>query len=78
MNIRAKNEKKFEHWEELPGGGPRYRQEVAGQTGWKAIYLKEVDDRETTVSFWQEINDDEGRLVEIHEKYPVDRGHREV
>jgi len=75
VSIRVKNERKFEHWEGLPGGGRRYWQEIAGQAGWKAVYLKEVDDQETTVRFWQEIYDDNGHLVEIHEKYPVDRGH---
>jgi len=28
--------------------------------------------------FWQEIYDDTGRLVEIHEKFPVDKGHQKV
>jgi hypothetical protein len=36
--------------------------------GWLARYLKEVDADETTVRFWQEIYDDTGRLVEIHEE----------
>jgi hypothetical protein len=40
--------------------------------------LKEVDARETTIRFWQEIYDEQGKLVEIHEKYPVDKGHQEV
>ena len=31
-----------------------------------------------TVRFWQEIYDDTGKLVEIHEKYPADQGHRKV
>ena len=33
---------------------------------------------EITVRFWQEIYDDQGTLVEIHEKYPVDKGHRKL
>jgi hypothetical protein len=37
-----------------------------------------VDASETTVRFWQEIYDDTGRLVETHEKFPVDKGHRKV
>jgi len=40
--------------------------------------LKEVDINEETVRVWQEIYDDHGTLVEIHEKYPVDKGHRQV
>ena len=33
---------------------------------------------ETTLRFWQEIYDDQGRLVEIHEKFPVDKGHQKA
>lgn len=40
--------------------------------------LKEVDAEDTTLRFWQEIFDDQGRLVEIHEKYPIDTGHRKA
>ena len=43
-----------------------------------ARYLKEVDASETTLRFWQEIYDDQNRLVEVHEKYPVDKGHRKL
>jgi hypothetical protein len=41
-------------------------------------YLKEADATEETVKFWQEIYDENGRLVEIHQKYSVDKGHRKV
>jgi len=78
MSTRSQNERKFENWDELPGGGRRYWLDVAGRLGWRARYLKEVDASETTVRFWQEVYDDQGRLVEIHEKYPVDKGHRKV
>jgi len=37
-----------------------------------------VDATEKIVKFWQEIYDTGGQLVEIHEKYPVDTGHRKV
>ena len=57
-----------------PGGGRRYWLDVSGRLGWLARYLKGVDAQETTLLFWQEIYDDQGNLVEIHEKYPVDRG----
>jgi len=43
-----------------------------------AAYCKEVDRQENTVRFWQEIFDETGRLREIHEKFPVDRGHQNV
>jgi len=46
--------------------------------GWKAKYLKIVDQEEITLSFWQEIYDDTGLLVEIHEKYPIDKGHKKI
>jgi hypothetical protein len=78
MSTRSQNERKFSHWDELPGGGRRYRLDVLGKLGWLARYLKEVDANETTVRFWQEIYDDRGRLVETHEKFPVDKGHRKV
>ncbi len=78
MSTRAQNEKKFGHWEELPGGGRRYRLDVTGRLGWRARYFKDVDANETTVRFWQEIYDDTGKLAEIHEKFPVDKGHKKV
>ncbi|MBI4568613.1 MAG: hypothetical protein HY719_09465 [Planctomycetes bacterium] len=78
MSTRAQNERKFGQWDELPGGGRRYRLDVAGRLGWTARYFKEVDADETTLRFWQEVYDDQGRLVEVHEKYPVDRGHQNV
>jgi hypothetical protein len=75
---RRENERKFGTWEELPGGGRRYFYEVQGRYGWKARYVKEVDASETTVKFYQEIYDERGDLVEVHEKYPVDRDHRKL
>ena len=55
-----------------------YWLDVLGRLGWRARYLKEVDAQETTLRFWQEIYDHQEKLVEIHEKYPVDRGHQKV
>ena len=78
MSTRAQNEKKFGAWDELPGGGRRYRLDVTGRLGWRARYLKEVDAGEKITRFWQEVFDGSGQLVEIHEKYPVDTGHRKV
>jgi hypothetical protein len=37
-----------------------------------------VDAEENTRRFWQEIYDEKGRLVEIHEKFPVDKGHQRL
>ena len=75
---RRQNEKKFGAWDELPDGGRRYFFEVQGRHGWSACYVKEVDASERTMKFYQEIYDEEGRLVEIHEKYPVNKGHIKV
>jgi hypothetical protein len=73
---RAQNETKFPAWDELLGGGRRYWFDVAGRSGWLARYVKEVDGPETTVRFCQEVYDQEGRLREVHQKYPVDLGHQ--
>ena len=78
MSARAQNETKFGQWQDLPDGSRLYSREVAGRHGWRARYLKLVDQTETTLRFWQEIYDDQNRLVETHEKYPVDTGHRKV
>jgi hypothetical protein len=78
MNTRAQNEKKFRHWNELPEGGRCYWLDVVGRLGWRARYFKEVDAQEVTLRFWQEIYDDKGKLTEVHEKYPVDKGHQKV
>ncbi|HEY3854752.1 MAG TPA: hypothetical protein VGO67_10200 [Verrucomicrobiae bacterium] len=78
MSTREQNERKFGQWDELQRGGRRYRLDVLGRSGWLARYLKEVNAEETTLRFWQEIYDSEGRLVEIHEKFPVDKGHQKV
>ena len=78
MSTREQNEKKFRNWDELAEGGRRYWLDVVGRLGWRARYLKDVDDAETTLRFWQEIYDDHANLVEVHEKYPVDKGHQKV
>jgi len=78
MSTRWQNESKFPHWEDLPGGGRRYWIDIEGRQGWRARYLKEVDAAELTLRFWQEIYDEQGRLAEIHHKFPVDEGHRKA
>ncbi len=75
---RRINEKKFTNSENLPGGGRKYFLEIKGRHGWKARYVKEVDANEETIKFFQEVYDDKGNLIEIHEKFPVDKGHRKV
>lgn len=71
-----KNRRKFGNWEELPDGGRRYWYEVKGRVGWSARYIKEVNAKEETVRFYQEIRNEKGELFEIHEKYPEDKGHQ--
>jgi hypothetical protein len=78
MASRESNERKFGQWRESAGGGRCYWLDVPGHHGWLARYLKEVDASDTTVRFWQEIYDDTGKLVEIHEKFPVDHGHQRL
>ena len=78
MASRKQNERKFPNRVNLPSGGRRYWLEVKGRSGWFARYVKEVDAREKTIRFYQEIYSKEGVLVEIHEKYPVDKGHQKV
>ena len=75
---RRANELKFGAWDDLAHGGRRYHCTVAGRSGWTARYVKEVDASEQTLRFYQEIFDEKGMLFEIHEKYPVDKGHRKV
>jgi hypothetical protein len=75
---RRLNEKKFPDWEELPGIGRRYWLNVQGRHGWKARYIKEVDRHEETIRFYQEIYDSDGNLIDIHDKFPVDKGHKKL
>ena len=75
---RRANERKFANWQETASGGRRYWYDVPGRGGWRGRYVKEVDAEENTIRFCQEIYDESGELVEIHEKYPVDRGHRRL
>jgi hypothetical protein len=76
MGTRAANERKFGNWVELRDGGRRYWSTLSVK--WVGGRGKEVDGRESTVRFWQEIYDDKGVHVEIHQKYPVDLGHQKI
>ena len=75
---RSKNERKYENWQELSNGGRRYWLNADGRFGWVARYIKEVDADEKTIRFHQEIYNEKGELVEIHQKYPEDKGHQKV
>lgn len=78
INKRHENEKKFSNYEDLPDGSRRYWFEIAGRLGWKARYVKVVDQNEVTISFRQEIYNENEILVELHEKYPIDNGHIKI
>jgi len=78
VSTREQNEKKFRYWETLANGSRRYWFDVVGRQGWTARYVKEVDSKEATVRFYQEIYDTEGKLIETHQKYPEDMGHRKA
>lgn len=72
---RLLNERKFPNWRVLPDNGREYWIDIHGKHGWRARYIKEVNEIEETLRFYQEIYDDKGNLIEIHEKFPVDKGH---
>jgi hypothetical protein len=46
--------------------------------GYNRRYVKIVDADEKTLSFAQEIYDAKGKLIEIHQKFPEDKGHQRV
>ena len=51
---------------------------MTGRNKGKARYVKEVDRNEITIAFWQEIFDEYGTMIEIHEKFPIDKGHKKI
>ncbi len=75
---RKSNENKFTKWKKLEGGGRRYFYEIKGRYGWKARYVKEVDASENTLKFYQEVYNEKGELIEVHEKYPKEHGHKKI
>ncbi len=76
-NKRRKNEIDFDSWIEKENGRI-YSFEIEGKFGWKAKYFKEVNSEEITIRFWQEVYDENNILKEVHEKYPVDKGHLKI
>ncbi|MBN1284127.1 MAG: hypothetical protein JXB47_01875 [Anaerolineae bacterium] len=78
MATRSQNEHDFPNWEELSGGGRRYWVDRPGRMRGFARYVKVVDADEVTISIVQEIYDVQGRLIERHQKYPVDTGHQVI
>lgn len=78
INKRQQNERKFPNWEELSNGSRKYWFEIQGRIGWRAKYIKIVDENDLTLTFCQEIYNEKGILVEVHEKFPVDKGHIKI
>jgi hypothetical protein len=78
MATRKQNQRKFPNWQELENGGRRYWYDVLRDDGFVIRYVKIVDADEVTTGIIQELYDAFGKLVSIHEKYPIDRGHRYV
>lgn len=75
---RQSNERRFPNWTNLEDGGRMYSYERIGKSQYTVRYVKIVDKNERTLSFYQEILDEQKKLVEIHQKYPQDRGHKKV
>jgi len=78
MASREQNERKFLQWINLPDGGRRYWRDVEGHHKGFARYVKEVDSSEQTTKFYQEIYNAKGELIEVHEIFPIDKGHQKV
>jgi hypothetical protein len=50
--------------------------------GWQILYKEVICDADTqlesTVRMWQEVYDNDGKLVETHQKFPADTGHQKL
>jgi hypothetical protein len=60
LKKRRENEKKFVKWNELQNGNREYFLDIPGRYGNKARYVKEVDENEITLKFYQEIYNEYG------------------
>jgi len=76
MANRHQNEKEYGNWHELPDGGRRYWRDRKGHVSGFQRIIKIVDADENTLEVVQEIYNDDGELVEYHQKYPEDTGHQ--
>lgn len=80
---RQRNQKDWPHWEDLPDGRRRYWLKRTGaKWGWQILFKEVTLDPESqlehTIRMWQEIYDDAGKLVESHQKFPIDTGHQKL
>jgi hypothetical protein len=78
MATRRQNEQEYKQWENLSDGGRRYWRERAGRVHGFQRIVKIVDANENTVFVIQEVYNEDGELVERHQKYPVDTGHEKL
>ena len=75
MATRQQTEKDFDHWEDLPDGGRCYWFDRKSAIWGVQRIVKIVDQNEKTQFLIQEIYNDDGQLVERHQKFPIDTGH---
>ncbi len=75
---RKENERKFKSWIDDEDGGRLYTKKIRGKFGWYAEYVKKVDVQENTLEFTQKIYDENNSLIEIHQKFPEDKGHNKL
>lgn len=80
---RRRNERDWPNWKDLPDGRRQYWIRRQGREWGCQIMFKEVvfdpkTQLEQTARLWQEVYDDNGKMVESHQKFPVDTGHRKT
>ena len=78
MATRKENERRFKNWDELPTNGRRYWYDRKGVVSGFQRMIKIVDANENTLQLIQEIYDDDEKLIERHQKFPIDTGHEEL
>jgi hypothetical protein len=77
MSNKKQNEKEYQNWTETESGGRLYWKEVVAgdKSGRVSRYEKAVDCNEITITFVQKILDINRNTIEIHEKFPINKGH---
>jgi hypothetical protein len=78
MATREQNEKEYRNWIDLPDGGRRYWRDRKGRITGIQRMVKTVDAQENALSVVQEIYNDEGEIIERHQKFPQDTGHQVI
>lgn len=76
MAKRKQNENEFPSWEVLPNGGRRYSKQRPGAQSVYQRIVKIVDLNEVTLLVLQEVYNDDGQLVETHQKFPLGSSHQ--